>query len=189
MSSSVQPLLQRQDASQISTCMKILLVFLMGSVISVSVSLADQTLNIEDVGVSVVVPDDWRHDETDSFGYLIRPEGEEYKKVRLHLVGDRSRTPEESARNGMDRGNALRAKENLPLERILSSAPVVTESGIKGVKVEVGSQRTDATSYIAKMYLQKTDGHVFCVCIYHYGDSVFLEKAEAIILKTMEFKS
>lgn len=166
--------------------MKILLFILALFAIGAIPAYASQILTVEDVGVSIVVPDDWKHDSTDTFGFLIRPEGEKNKKIRIHLTGHKGISPAEAVQHGLEKVNETREKKNHPPEIILSSEPLTTKSGIMGQKAEVGQQGSNRPSYLTRIYFTKENGRIFCTCIYHYGDMDFSREAEKKIIESLE---
>ena len=149
---------------------------------------ATQTFTVEDVGVSIRVPDDWRHDETDTFGYVLRPINDTKRKIRIHLTAHKNISPEEAVKRSAEKIKEIRNERTHGPEDILSSKPLTTASSIKGQKAIVGQQGIDGPSYLDRYYFERPDGRIFCVCVYHFSDPTFSRDAEEVIMETLSFK-
>lgn len=155
---------------------------------SIAILKATQTFIVEDVGVSIRVPDNWKHDETDTFGYVLRPGSDARQKIRIHLTAHKNISPEEAVKRSAAKIKEIRNEKKHGPEDILSSTQVTTASGINGQKAIVGQQGIDGPPYLDRYYFEMPDGRIFCVCVYHYGDPTFSRNAGKIIMETLSLK-
>lgn len=144
---------------------------------------ADHKLTTPEHGFALTVPDAWRHDPSDTFGFLIRPAGDRQKKIRIHPTGHKDVPPDEAARLGAEKIREVRTRQKQRQEAILSSEELVTDSGLKGHAVEVGDE--GGSSHLTRIYFQSGDGRIICVCIYHYGDTDFRTEARERVVRTL----
>ena len=160
--------------------MKKLLALTASTLLPILPAFTDQTLTDRDVGISIDVPDDWTHDQADQFGYAIRPKAEQKEKIRIHLTAHNGVSPEKAIDLGAAKVNEIRARRGLPPEKILSQKPIKTKSGLVGEAAEIA--QSGEKSYLTRIYIQRPDGTIFCVCIYHYGNMKFAKEAKSRIL-------
>ncbi len=150
---------------------------------------AGTTHHVPDSGVSVQFPDDWCHDSSDKFGYVIRFGADKHRKIRIHLTGHKNLSPAEAVERSAERIRIKREEQNQIPEIILSSTPIVTDSGIRGQSAEVGQQGEDGPAYLTRIYFERPDGHILCICIYHYGDEAFAKQARDLAVKTLRVET
>jgi hypothetical protein len=148
---------------------------------------AAQIFSVNEVGITISMPDDWIHDANDSFGFLIRPSKEERKKIRLHDTQHKNISAEEAVLRAVEMIKKTREKNEVEPEYLLGSSPVITKSGIKGHKAILGTAGLTGPSYLHRYYFEKPDGKIFCACVYHLGDAAFAESSEKNILETLKF--
>lgn len=126
---------------------------------------------VESPAVTITLPDGFRHDEKDTFGYVIVPPGaDQRQKLRIHYTGSRSTSPGEASQQSIERINQRRAKDGLPPEAVIFSKAFKTASGIPGQQVRVG---TSPEGYLDHYYFVAPSGRIVCVCVYYYGDTAF----------------
>lgn len=143
---------------------------------------ATQVITAGEAGVTIEVPDDWKVNENDPLGLAMAPAQEKHKKLRLHLTAYKGVSAEEALQRSAQRIGEFKKAKNQRPEHILSITPVTTKSGIRGQKAVVSDQ---GQPYLDRYYFERPDGRIFCVCVYHYGDSEFSEKSEKMILFTL----
>lgn len=161
--------------------MKMLLALIASALLTTLSALAGQTLIAKDAGVSIVVPDNWIHDDSDQFGYVIRPKDQQKEKIRIHLTGHKGVSPAKAVELGATKVNEMR--KGRPPEEILLQTPVKTKSGLTGEAAEISNGKT---SYLTRIYFEKPDGRIFCVCVYHYGDMKFVKDAKRRIVGSLQ---
>ena len=153
-----------------------------------SVGIAAQIITVDDVGVSIEIPDDWMRSEKDTFGTAIAPKGEENKKIRIHLTAHKGIPPAEAVQRSAEKIDEIRSERGHRPEHVISFTPITTETGISGQKAIVGQQGIDGPPYLNRYYFERPDGRIFCVCVYHYGDPRFSSDAEQMIIATLSLK-
>ena len=47
---------------------------------------AAQMISVDDVGVSIEIPDSWKQSDKDTFGVVVSPASAGNKKIRIHLT-------------------------------------------------------------------------------------------------------
>lgn len=146
---------------------------------------SDHTLQAAGTGFAITVPDGWKHDPSDTFGFLIRPEEENRKKMRIHPTGSRDLPPEEAARLSAAKIREIRAQQNKRQEAIIASEPLVTDSGLSGHVMEIGDEGAQGSSYLTRIYFAAADGRIICVCIYHFGDKEFAAAARECVVRSL----
>lgn len=146
---------------------------------------AGQMVTFPEVGAQMIVPDDFQVDASESFGLVLRPEGEKNKKVRVHLTAQKNVTPSEAVSRGAEIVNERRQKQKLPPEKILAREPLTTKSGLHGEAATVGWERSPDEPYLTRCYFPNADGRIFCVCIYHWGDKLFARRMMRDVLPTL----
>jgi len=156
--------------------------------VSVSLVRGSQAFIVEDIGVLITMPNTWQYDETDSFGYVLRPLNDNKRKIRIHLTDHKNIPLDEAVRRASANVNKTRKGKEYGFESILSSEPFTTASGITGRKAVIGNQGVDGPSYLDRYYFQMLDGRVFCVCVYHYGNLRFSKNVQEVIMNTLFFK-
>ncbi len=132
---------------------------------------------------SINVPDNWTHDDADQFGYAIRPKNDQKEKIRIHLTAHNGVSPEKAIELGAAKVTEMRARKGLPPEEILSQKSIKTKSGLTGAAAEIA--QSGEKSYLTRIYVQRPDGRIFCLCIYHYGDMKFAKEAKNRILGSL----
>lgn len=153
-----------------------------------SLCIAAQTITVGDVGVSIEVPDDWKQSEKDTFGTVIAPAKEENKKIRIHLTAHKGIPAAEAVQGSAEKIDEIRSDRGHRPEQVISSTPIMTQTGISGQKAVVGQQGIDGPPYLNRYYFERPDGRIFCVCVYHYGDPKFSSDAEQMIIATLSLK-
>ena len=153
-----------------------------------SLGIAAQIVTVDNVGVSIEIPDDWMRSEKDTFGTVIAPKGEENKKIRIHLTAHKGVPPAEAVQRSAEKIDEIRSERGHRPEQVISSTPITSETGISGQKAIVGQQGIDGPPYLNRYYFERSDGRIFCVCVYHYGDSKFSSDAEQMIIATLSLK-
>lgn len=135
---------------------------------------------IEEVGVELAVPADWRHDASDDFGYVIRPPSPAHpqQKVRVHNTSHQAATALEASRLAQEKINKGRDEKDWRYQRIIDEKEIRTASGLAGC-------RSSVEAYLHRYYFQRPDGSFFCVCVYHRNNPAFAGTAEEWILKTL----
>ena len=146
---------------------------------------ADQAFVVENLGVLVTMPNGWTHDESDKFGFVLHPLNDNKRKIRIHLTSHKNISPSQAVIHASEIVNKRKSEINRGSEVILSSTPVVTKSGINGQRAVVGQQGPEGPSYLDRYYFEMSDGRIFCVCVYHYGDMRFSKMAGANIMETL----
>lgn len=149
--------------------------------------LSARTFVSEEVGVSLVLPDDWVRGKKGELGILILPRNGANEKIRIHPTIYRKVTAEQAILDSVVKVNAMRKREGQPPERIFESAPIVTKSGIPGQKAAIGPDKENAKPYVSRYYFLKPDGSVFCIGVYFYGDEAFEKLCEKAIVDTLSF--
>lgn len=145
---------------------------------------AAQVITAKEAGVTIEVPDNWKINENASFGIAVAPAQEKHKKLRLHLTAHKGVSAEEALQRSAQKIGEFKKASNQRPESILSVTPVTAKSGIRGQKAAV-CQQGNSKPYLDRYYFERPDGRIFCVCVYHYGDSEFSEKSEKMILFTL----
>lgn len=161
---------------------------LLGLFGATSFCIAAQIITVDDVGVSIVIPDDWIRSEKDTFGTLIAPRGEENKKIRIHLTAHKGIPPAEAVQRSAEKIDEIRSERGHKPEQVISSTPLASETGISGQKAIVGQRGIDGPPYLNRYYFERPDGRIFCVCVYHYGDPKFSSDTEQMIVATLSLK-
>lgn len=149
--------------------------------------LSARTFVSEEVGVSLVLPDDWVRGRKGELGILILPHNGANEKIRIHPTIYRKVAVEQALLDSVVKVNAMRKQEGQPLEKIFGSTPIVTKSGISGQKAGIGPDQENARPYVNRYYFLKPDGSIFCVGVYFYGDEAFEKLCEKAIVDTLNF--
>ena len=150
---------------------------------------AGTTHHIPDSGVSVQFPDDWRHDSSDRFGYVIRFGDDKQRKIRIHLTNHKNISPAEAVERSAERIRIRREEQNHIPEIVLSSTPIITDSGIRGQSAEVGQQGENGPAYLTRVYFERPDKRIFCICIYHHGDKAFARQVRDSVVRTLRLET
>lgn len=146
---------------------------------------AEQTFQIPTLALSLRLPDGWTHDEKDQFGYVIHPVGDQRHKARIHLTAYKNCTLQEALQKSADSVAKMRRERGHPPEYILSTTPLTTKSGLKGLQQIIGDTKAISSAYLQRNYFQKSDGTIFCVCVYFFGDNTFAKECETSIINSL----
>lgn len=140
---------------------------------------------VDSPAVTITLPDGFRRNEKDTFGYVIVPPGaNQRQKLRIHYTGSHGVSPGEASQQSIDRINQRRAKDGRPPEVVIFSKPVKTASGLPGQQVRVGSS---PEGYLDHYYFVAPSGRIICVCVYYYGDTAFAGAMNRAILDSFAF--
>lgn len=153
-----------------------------------SLGIAAQIITVDDVGVSIEIPDDWMRSGKDTFGTVIAPKNEENKKIRIHLTAHKGIPPAEAVQRSAEKIQEIRNEKGQRPEQLISSTPITTKTEIEGQKAIVGQQGVLSAPYLNRYYFKRAGGRIFCVCVYHYGDPKFSSEAEQMIIATLSLK-
>ncbi len=141
---------------------------------------------IDSPDVTISLPDGFRHDTEDDFGYVIVPPGKKVRqKLRIHYTGVKGLPPGEAATQAIERINKWRSKSGQPPETVIFSKPVETASGLKGQQVRVGSS---PEGYLDHYYFADPSGRIICVCVYYYGKIAFAEAMQQAIIDSFSLR-
>ncbi len=165
---------------------KLLLPVLLTFFISLSWAFAGKHV-VKEVGVSLTLPDIWKHIAEDRFGYLIRREPEDPKKrgprIRIHNMGFEKVSLQEAVKRGLDKINANKHKQGIYKETLERAEEFTTASGIKGIRAVIGP----GEDYLDRNYFIRPDGTIFCVCLYKaYQRPDLTEEGREAIQKTLK---
>jgi hypothetical protein len=150
-------------------------------------AVASENFRIKEFGISITTPDGWIHDKGDTFGYVLRdPAAKHHEKIRVHLSRKDATSVQGAGKLALKSINESRAKDGHPLEVVLSSGPVKTQSGIKGWRSAHGFA-SNSNPYIVHYFFQHPDGRTFCVCAYVSYDPKLERDYGNIILQTLKF--
>lgn len=149
--------------------------------------IAAEKFSVKAAGVSIIMPDGWKHDAEDTFGFVIQPptQNTKPKRVRIHMTVHQGITPEAAIQKGVNHINEIKGRTKQPPEKAIRSTPVTTRSGIKGQKATIGDESADGNAYLNRYYFLKPDGTIFCVCVYFYRDPIFEKEAEESIIESL----
>ena len=153
-----------------------------------SLCIAAQTITVDDVGVSIEIPDDWKQSDKDTFGTVVSPASEDNKKIRIHLTAHKGIPAAEAVQRSAEKIEEIRNEKGQRPEQLVSSTPIRTKTGIEGQKAIIGHEGLLAAPYLNRYYFEQPDGRIFCVCVYHYGDPKFSADAEQMIIATLSLK-
>lgn len=149
---------------------------------------AEETFRLKECGVSLITPDGWRHDDEDTFGYVLRaPNAKKTQKLRVHFANKDAKSVREAAELSLKRINEIRASKKQPLEDVLSSAAVQTRSGIEGWRSAHGFRGYSEVPYIVHYYFRPPGGRIVCVCAYVMYDAAVERHYDEIILGSLKF--
>jgi len=150
--------------------------------------MAAQIISVDDVGVTIEIPDNWKQSDKDTFGVVVAPAIGGNKKIRIHLTEHKGIPAAEAVQRSSDIIDDIRKEKGQRPEHIVSSTPITTKTGIEGQKAIVGQQGVLGAPYLNRYYFERPDGRIFCVCVYHYGDPKFSADAEQMIIATLSLK-
>lgn len=149
-----------------------------------------KTFVYPDAGVRITVPSHWIHDPADAFGYVIRdPLAKSELKIRIHLSSPRFKSAADAVEGTLSHINQSRTSAGRPPEKLLYSEPVVTKSGIPGVKAAHGSDPQSTLPYIIHYYFENPAKRVFCVCLYVDSDPGVAKAYEKILLDSLAWNN
>jgi len=131
-------------------------------------------------GVSLVVPDGWKQDAEDHFGFvLVDPKSpQKGRKIRIHFTEGKAATPKDQAALSLAVINQRRKERGEPPEIIRHEKAVATRSGLKGYLAAHGFA-PEKKPYINHYYFALPSGRMICVCVY-------LSRADAKTEATLE---